>query len=59
MDTSCNCELETSRILHASRERVFGAISDPKQLALWWGPNGFTNTFEEFDFRAGAAGASR
>lgn len=52
-DCNCDCELETSRILNASRERVFGAISDPKQLALWWGPNGFTNTFEEFDFRAG------
>ncbi len=53
MEKHCNCELETSRLLNASRERVFGAISDPKQLALWWGPNGFTNTFEEFDFRVG------
>jgi uncharacterized protein YndB with AHSA1/START domain len=53
MDTSCNCELETSRILNASRERVFGTISDPKQLTQWWGPNGFTSTFEEFDFRVG------
>jgi uncharacterized protein YndB with AHSA1/START domain len=53
MEKNCNCELETSRLLSASRERVFGAISDPQQLAQWWGPNGFTNTFEEFDFRVG------
>jgi uncharacterized protein YndB with AHSA1/START domain len=50
---NCDCELETSRVLNASRARVFGAISDPQQLAQWWGPNGFTNTFEEFDFRVG------
>jgi uncharacterized protein YndB with AHSA1/START domain len=49
----CDCELMTSRILNASRERVFGAISDPAQLAQWWGPKGFTNTFQEFDFRTG------
>ena len=53
MEKNCDCELQTSRVLDASRERVFGAISDPKQLAQWWGPNGFTNTFEEFDFRTG------
>ena len=46
-------ELQTSRVLSAPRERVFDAISDPAQLAQWWGPNGFTNTFHEFDFRTG------
>jgi uncharacterized protein YndB with AHSA1/START domain len=46
-------ELVTSRVLNASRDRVFEAISDPAQLALWWGPKGFTNTFQEFDFRNG------
>lgn len=25
----------------------------PEQLAKWWGPNGFTNTFHEFDLRPG------
>jgi len=24
-------------------------------LARWWGPNGFTNTFQEFDIRPGGA----
>jgi uncharacterized protein YndB with AHSA1/START domain len=32
---------------------VFDAISDPAQIAQWWGPNGFANTFHEFDFRPG------
>ena len=48
-------ELVTTRILHAPRERVFRAFSEAAQLAQWWGPDGFTNTFHEFDLRAGAA----
>lgn len=46
-------ELATSRVLAAPRERVFQAISDPARLARWWGPNGFTSTFHEFDLRPG------
>ena len=48
-----DCEISTSRIFDAPREAVFRAISDPTQLVLWWGPKGFTNTFQEFDFREG------
>jgi uncharacterized protein YndB with AHSA1/START domain len=32
---------------------VFEAWSDPDQLTQWWGPRGFTTTFEEFDMRPG------
>jgi uncharacterized protein YndB with AHSA1/START domain len=46
-------ELVTSRVLNASRERVFRAFSNPDHLVNWWGPKGFTNTFDEFDFRPG------
>lgn len=46
-------ELVTSRILDAPPERVFTAFSDPAHLARWWGPKGFTNTFQEFDLRPG------
>ena len=42
-----------SRLIDAPRERVFSAIADPLQLARWWGPNGFTSSFESFDFRPG------
>lgn len=46
-------EILTTRLFDASREEVFGAFSDPACLARWWGPNGFTNTFREFDLRPG------
>lgn len=48
-------EIATTRILDASRDRVFRAWTDPEQLARWWGPKGFTNTFYEFDLRPGGA----
>lgn len=40
-------------VVAAPIERVFEAYADPAQLALWWGPNGFTNTIHEIDFRSG------
>lgn len=48
-------ELVTTRVLDAPRERVFSAFSDAGHLAQWWGPQGFRNTFHEFDLRAGGA----
>ncbi|MCM2535265.1 SRPBCC family protein [Neobacillus pocheonensis] len=30
---------------------MFKAFSDPNHLVKWWGPEGFTNTFHEFDMR--------
>lgn len=42
-----------TRLMDAPRERVFRAFSDPAHLAKWWGPDGFTNTFETFDLRQG------
>jgi uncharacterized protein YndB with AHSA1/START domain len=41
------------RPLSASPRQVFAAFENPAALARWWGPSGFTNTFEEFDFRPG------
>ena len=32
---------------------VFAAWTDPKHLAQWWGPFGFTTTTYSFDFRPG------
>jgi uncharacterized protein YndB with AHSA1/START domain len=48
-------EIVSARIFNAPRELVFRAFSDPSLLAQWWGPNGFTNTFHEFDFKPGGA----
>lgn len=47
--------LRTERAIAAPRERISLAFSDPSQLARWWGPDGFTNTFHQFDFRTGGA----
>jgi uncharacterized protein YndB with AHSA1/START domain len=48
-------EFVHSRVIDVPRERVFKAFSDPAHLARWWGPQGFTSTFHEFDFRPGGA----
>ena len=42
-----------TRVFDAPRELVFAAWTDPKHLAQWWGPNGFTTTTRAFDMRAG------
>jgi uncharacterized protein YndB with AHSA1/START domain len=42
-----------SRVFDAPRDLVFAAFSDPKHLAQWWGPNGFSLTTHAFDFRPG------
>ena len=42
-----------SRDIPATPAPVFAAISNPERLARWWGPNGFTNTFSDFDFKTG------
>lgn len=48
-------EIVTTRVVDAPRDRVFGAWTNPDQLARWWGPEEFTNTFCEFDLRPGGA----
>ena len=39
--------------MKAAPEKIFKAIEDPLLLARWWGPAGFTCTFDVFDFRPG------
>jgi uncharacterized protein YndB with AHSA1/START domain len=46
-------EFVHSRLIDAPREQVFAAIADPARLARWWGPNGFTSSFDVFEFRPG------
>lgn len=45
--------LSTERWLAAAPERVWQAFADPHQLKRWWGPAGFSNEFQEFDFSEG------
>jgi len=46
-------DFRNERILSASPSEVFDAHRDPKRLARWWGPEGFTNTFSRFEFVPG------
>ena len=48
-----NRTMRTSRILPFSPKAIYGAFASPDLLAAWWGPDGFTNTFEVFEFKAG------
>ena len=48
-----NNEILITRVIDAPRERVFEAMTDPKQVVKWWGPYGFTTTIHEMDVRPG------
>jgi uncharacterized protein YndB with AHSA1/START domain len=45
--------LITGRVLAARPGAVFDAFRRAELLAEWWGPDGFTNTFEQFEFMPG------
>ncbi len=44
-----------TREFDAPREMVFKAWTEPKHVAQWWGPKGFTNPVCEVDARVGGA----
>ena len=46
-------EIHLTRVLDAPSELVWKAWTDPKHLAKWWGPHGFTNPVCEIDLRPG------
>lgn len=46
-------EIVLARELDAPRELVWRAFTDPTQDVRWWGPNGFTTTIKQWDFRVG------
>jgi uncharacterized protein YndB with AHSA1/START domain len=48
-------DLIITRIFDAPRELVWNAWTDPKQVAQWWSPHGFTNPVCELDVRPGGA----
>ena len=43
----------TQRVLRRSPAQVFEAFARPEVLSRWWGPSGFTNEFEVFEFWPG------
>ena len=48
-------EVTITRIIDAPRALVFKMWTDPKHMAQWWGPRGFTNPVCELDARPGGA----
>ena len=52
LDRDPNAIIAT-RELDAPRDLVWRVWSDPKHLAQWWGPDGFTTTTSAFDMREG------
>jgi uncharacterized protein YndB with AHSA1/START domain len=53
--SSSELTLELQRVLPASRETVWTAMTEPALLARWWGPAGFTCPSIEMDLRVGGA----
>ena len=51
--TAPEFEIVSSRIFEVNKALLFSAFSNMDVLKKWWGPEGFTNTFNEFDFREG------
>jgi uncharacterized protein YndB with AHSA1/START domain len=47
--------LHVRRILSSPRAVVYRALTDPAQLAKWWGPRGFTAPSVDFDPRVGGS----
>ena len=41
------------RTLPFSPQAVYNAFASADLLAAWWGPDGFTNEFENFEFQVG------
>lgn len=48
----------TTRIFNADKVTVFKMWSDPLNLAQWWGPKDFKNTFHQFEFKPGGIWSS-
>jgi uncharacterized protein YndB with AHSA1/START domain len=51
--TDPGAAVSTERLLQADTRTIFAAFEQPDRLARWWGPSGFTNTFERFEFTPG------
>lgn len=53
MDKKENRELRITRTFKAPIELMWEVWTNPEHIANWWGPNGFTNTIHNMDFREG------
>lgn len=53
MTTPLNADgvCSSSRVFPFTPAQIFAAFADADRLAAWWGPDGFSNTFELFEFK--------
>src|SRR5919202_1774467 len=47
--------LRKDRVLSAPPPRVFAALTEPDELAKWWGPTGFTSPQINIDLQVGGS----
>jgi uncharacterized protein YndB with AHSA1/START domain len=52
---SADTALSITRLLDATRERVWRAWSDPAEASRWLGPGGWTGTFKSADMSPGGS----
>ena len=50
---TANREIGTSRLFNAPIELLWEMWTNPDHIKNWWGPNGFTNTIHQMDFKEG------
>lgn len=53
MEQARGLVLQLTSVLVARPERIFQALTTPAELAVWWGPEGFTSPEIELDLRVG------
>lgn len=46
-------EILNDRLFAVDRATLYDAFADPRKLAQWWGPEGFTNHITAFDLKPG------
>lgn len=46
--------LHLQLVVDAPRERIFSALTEPAELARWWGPEGYTMAEIDLDLRVGS-----
>ena len=54
-ETGRRLVLEQQRTLAAPPERIYHLMTQPAELAKWWGPHGFTTPEIELDVKVGGA----
>jgi uncharacterized protein YndB with AHSA1/START domain len=47
--------IRSARVFEAPRTALWALFENPDYLGVWWGPSGFTNHFETFEFRSGGS----